>query len=239
MQPHVNRQFDKELRELNDRLVQMGRLAEARIADAVRALVERDAALARRVMDTDQELDDLQLETDEQCLRLLALHQPAAVDLRFIVGAMKINSELERIGDQAVNTAQRAEELIPHPELKPLIDIPRMAQIARGMVHDSVEAFINRDADRAREVCRRDDELDDLKDQILRELVTYMAEDPHVISRALNLILVSRHLERIGDLATNISEDVVLIVRGSDIRHHATGDADQQGSHQVSDNPRS
>jgi len=153
-------------------------------------------------------------------LKLLALRQPIATDLRFITSALKINSDLERIGDLSVNIAQRALDLMEHPLLKPLIDIPRMAQLAQKMVKDSLDAFVNRDADLARNVCMRDDEVDQLNHQIFRELLTYMIQDTKAITRAVDLILVGRHLERIADHATNISEDVVYLVKGKTIKHH-------------------
>jgi len=172
------------------------------------------------VNEAEVKVNHLQIEIDELCLKLLALRQPMATDLRFITSAMKINAELERIGDLAVNIIQRAAVLIKQPQLKPLIDIPRMADITQKMVKDSLDAFINRDVNLARSVLTRDDEVDALKDQVFRELLTFMLGDQSTIPRALELILVSRHLERIGDHATNICEDVIYLVQGKDIRHH-------------------
>ena len=161
------------------------------------------------------------MEIDDRCLRLLATQTPLAVDLRLITSAMKINADLERIGDQAVNIAESVLVLIPQPPLKPLIDIPRMATIAEKMIRDALDAFVKKDAELARDVLRRDDEVDELKDQVFRELLTYMMADPGTIQRALSLILISRNLERIADHATNIAEDVIFIAEAKDVRHHA------------------
>jgi phosphate transport system protein len=161
------------------------------------------------------------MDVDNRCLKLLATQTPLAVDLRLITSAMKINADLERIGDQAVNVAESVLVLIPQPPLKPLIDIPRMAAIAERMIRDALDAFVKRDAELARDVLRRDDEVDELKDQVFRELLTYMMADPGTIQRALSLILISRNLERIADHATNIAEDVIFIAEAKDVRHHA------------------
>ncbi|HID94820.1 MAG TPA: phosphate signaling complex protein PhoU [Candidatus Latescibacteria bacterium] len=214
------RYFDQELKRLNEKLLEMARLAEEAISRAVRALVERNAKLAEQVIQADETINFLEIEIDELCLKLLALQQPLAVDLRFIASALKINNDLERIGDQAVNIAERSLDLLKQPLLKPLIDIPRMAALAQKMVKDSLDAFVNQDTKLARRVCERDDEVDDLNDQIFRELLTYMMQDPKTIARAVDLILVGRHLERIADLATNICEDVVYLVDGKTIKHH-------------------
>ena len=160
------------------------------------------------------------MDIDDRCLKLLATQTPLAVDLRLITSAMKINADLERIGDQAVNIAESVLVLIPQPPLKPLIDIPRMAEIAEKMIRDALDAFVKKDAELARDVLRRDDEVDELKDQVFRELLTYMMADPGTIQRALSLILISRHLERIADHATNIAEDVIFIVEAKDVRHN-------------------
>jgi phosphate transport system protein len=165
-------------------------------------------------------VNDLQIEIDDRCLKLLALQQPMATDLRLITAAMKINSDLERIGDQAVNIAENAARVLAHPPLKPLLDLPRMAEIAERMTRDSLDAFVRRDPDLARDILARDDEVDQLKDQVFRVLLTYMMADPATIERALGLILVSRNLERIADHATNIAEDVIFLVEAKDVRHH-------------------
>lgn len=216
----IHRHFDEELSSLKEKLLFMASLAELMIFKAVKSLTDRDESLFREVNEAEIKVNHLQIEIDELCLRLLALRQPMATDLRFITSAMKINAELERIADLAVNIIQRAAVLIKLPPLKPLIDIPRMADTTQKMVKDSLDAFINRDVNLARSVLTRDDEVDALKDQIFRELLTFMLGDQSTIPRALELILVSRHLERIGDHATNISEDVIYLVQGKDIRHH-------------------
>jgi phosphate transport system protein len=217
----MERRVDIELRELRQDLVSMAGLAEAAIGKAVRALVVRDQALAREVLRNEHAINEMEIRIDERCMRIFALHQPEARDLRFIAMALKINGDLERIGDLAVNIAQRVEELLLEPVLKPLIDLPRMADLSQKMLHDSLDAFVQGDADLARDVCRRDDEVDDLGNQIFRELLSYMLEDAGTIKRALQLLLISRHLERVADHATNISEDVIYLIRGKTIKHHA------------------
>jgi phosphate transport system protein len=217
--------FEADLQALRNRLLTMGGLVEERVHRAVHALVHRGEEDAQRVIATDKEVNDLQMDIDDRCLRLLATQTPLAVDLRLITSAMKINADLERIGDQAVNIAESALVLIPQPPLKPLIDIPRMAQVAEKMIRDALDAFVKRDAELAREVLRRDDEVDELKDQVFRELLTYMMADPGTIQRALSLILISRNLERIADHATNIAEDVIFIAEAKDVRHHAENGA--------------
>jgi phosphate transport system protein len=216
----MKRLFDKELKILKEKLLRMASLAEESVILAVSSLKERREELAKKVFNAEENINLLDVEIDKLSLRLLALRQPMAVDLRFITSAMRISSELERIGDQSVNIAQRALKLLKLPLLKPLIDIPRMASLAQNMVNDSLRAFVNRDEKLARDVCQRDDEVDDLNDQIFRELLTYMMQDPSTISRAVDLILVGRHLERIADHATNISEDVIYYVKGKTIKHH-------------------
>jgi phosphate transport system protein len=213
--------FEAELQALRNQLLTMGGLVEERVHRAVHALVHRDDADAQRIIATDNEINDLQMAIDTRCLKLLATQTPLAVDLRLITSAMKINADLERVGDQAVNIAESVLVLIPQPPLKPLIDIPRMATIAEKMIRDALDAFVKRDAELARDVLRRDDEVDELKDQVFRELLTYMMADPGTIQRALSLILISRNLERIADHATNIAEDVIFIAEGKDVRHHA------------------
>ena len=183
------------------------------------ALVERNAGILAEVQGMETQVNQLHIDIDEACIELIALRQPAAVDLRFITAAMKINADMERIGDQAINIVERAEVLLTVPPLKPLIDIPRMADIAQEMLKASLDAFVNGDDELALETIRRDDEVDQLKDQVFRELLTFMMADPTTIPRAMELILVSRHLERIGDHATNICEDVIFMVKGKDVRH--------------------
>jgi len=216
----MDRQFDAELRALNEKLLHMARLAEESVALAVRSLKERNGTLAQDVLKREGSVNLLDVEIDEQCLRLLALRQPVARDLRFITSAMQIATELERVGDLAVNIAENSLDLLQHPVLKPLIDIPRMAALAQGMVKDSLNAFVNRDEKLARAVLERDDEVDSLNDQVFRELLTYMMSDPTTIDRAVGLILIGRHLERIADHATNIGEAVIYLVLGKTVKHH-------------------
>ena len=213
--------FETELQALRNQLLTMGGLVEERVHRAVHALVHRREEEAQRIIATDKEINDLQMDIDSRCLKLLATQTPLAVDLRLITSAMKINADLERIGDQAVNIAESVLVLIPQPPLKPLIDIPRMAEVAEKMIRDALDAFVKKDAELARDVLRRDDEVDELKDQVFRELLTYMMADPGTIQRALALILISRNLERIADHATNIAEDVIFITEAKDVRHHA------------------
>lgn len=214
----MERHFERDLQTLRERLLVMGGLAETMIRKSIKALVDRDEALIQAVLAHEEEIDVLCLEIDDRCFTLLALRQPMASDLRFLVAGIKINGDLERIGDQAVNIVLRARHLITQPPVKPLIDIPRMAHLAREMVRKSLDAFVRRDPELARGVIDADDEVDHLRDQVFRELITYMSADPTTIPRALDLILISRNLERIADHATNIAEDVIYIVRGEDVR---------------------
>jgi phosphate transport system protein len=216
----MERHFDQDLQQLKERILFMGSLAETMIHVAVKALVDRNRALIQDVYRHEEEVNKLQIEIDDSAIKMMALHQPAASDLRFLTAAMKINSDLERIADQAVNIAETTEYLLQEPQLKPLIDVPRMAQIASRMLKDALDSFVKRDEALARSVLVRDDEVDDLKDQVFRELLTYMISDPGTIKRGLDLILVSRNLERIADHATNIAEDVIYVILGKDIRHH-------------------
>lgn len=215
----MQRHFHEELEALKQTLLAMGGLVEDQIRRVMRALTERDDALAREVIERDRQVNTYDVEVDETCVNLLALHQPAAGDLRFITTAMKIVTDLERIGDQAVNIAQRAIELNREPQLKPYIDLPRMAELAQAMVKDSLDAFVTRDTELARRVCGADPEVDALKEQIFRELLTYMMEDARTIPRAIRLILISRFMERVADHATNIAEMVVYLVEGKMVRH--------------------
>jgi len=216
------RQFDRDLEELKKKLIHMAALTETMIDKTIGELVSRDERLAEKVPEYEEELNRLQIEIDDQALTLLATQCPVATDLRFIVAATKINGELERIGDLVINITENVHVLAQHPPLKPLIDIPRMADLARQMVRDSLDAFIRGDALQAQSVIMADDQIDALKDQVLRELLTYMIADPHAIERSLALILISRHLERIGDHATNIAEDVIYMTQGRDVRHPKT-----------------
>ncbi len=213
------RHFHEELDTLKQTLLAMGGLVEDQIRRVMSALLQGDDTLAQEVIERDQEVNAYDVEVDETCVNLLALHQPAASDLRFITTTMKIVTDLERIGDQAVNIAQRVFELNREPQLKPYIDLPRMAERAQRMVKESLDAFVRRDTQSARRVRAEDAEVDALREQIFRELLTYMMEDPRTIPRAIRLILISRFLERIGDHATNIAEMVVYMVEGKMIRH--------------------
>jgi phosphate transport system protein len=218
----MHRHFEEELEQLRERLLWMGSLVERAVHLSLEGLNSRSQAQAEQVIShLEPQINDLHLELDERALRLLALQQPMAVDLRLITATMKINSDLERMGDQAVNIAQRALSMLAQPEMKPLIDIPRMAQIAERMVKDALDAFVRRDTQLAREVVLRDDEADRYRDLVFRELIAQMIKDPRCIPQALDLILVSRNLERVADHATNIAEDVIYLVLGRDIRHHA------------------
>jgi phosphate transport system protein len=212
--------FEEELQALKRRLLNMGALVEERVHLAIQALMERRPEATANIIAGDKDVNDLQIEIDDRCLKLLALQQPMATDLRLITAAMKINSDLERIGDQAVNIAENAARVLTNAPLKPLLDLPRMAEIAEHMTRDSLDAFVRRDAELARAILARDDEVDQLKDQVFRVLLTYMMADPATIERALGLILVSRNLERIADHATNIAEDVIFLVEAIDVRHH-------------------
>jgi phosphate transport system protein len=214
------RHFEEELGILQTRLLEMGGLAEERVRASVQGLTARDLAVTERVMRGDEPINHLHVEIDERCFRLLALYQPMATDLRSIVAAVKINSDLERVGDLAVNIAEAARRYTMHPPVKQLIDIPRMGEIAQSMLHDALDSFVKRDTALARTVLKCDDELDALKTQVFRELLTFMLQDPSTIEPALDLILVSRHLERIGDHATNVAEDVIFMVSAQDVRHH-------------------
>lgn len=218
---HAKRHFLAELEKLKQQLLAMGGLAEERVRLAVRGLVERDRNLIDQVVSGDEAVNRFQLQVDDRCFKLLALHQPMAVDLRFIVAAVRINSDLERVGDLAVNIAEAAHRYVEHPPVKPLVDIPRMGELAQAMLRDALDSFVAQDIRLAESVLQRDDTLDALKDQVFRELLTYMLADSRAIEPALDLILISRHLERVGDHATNIAEDVIFIAAARDVRHHA------------------
>jgi phosphate transport system protein len=215
----MTRHFHEELEALKQTLLAMGGLVEDQIRRAMQALLERDDVMAQEVIDRDRQVNTYDVEVDEQCVNLLALHQPAAGDLRFITTAMKIVTDLERIGDQAVNIGQRALELNREPQLKPYIDLPRMADKAQRMVKESLDAFVAGDTALARQVCAQDAEVDALKEQIFRELLTFMMEDPRTVSRAIRVILISRFMERVADHATNIAEMVIYLVEGKMVRH--------------------
>jgi phosphate transport system protein len=214
------RHFQDELDALKERLLAMGGLAEERVRESVRALTDRNHGALDSVLSGDEPINDLHMEVDDRCFKLLALHQPMAADLRVIVAAVKINTDLERVGDLAVNIAEAGKRYLQHPPVKPLIDIPRMGELAQSMLRDALDAFVRRDMSLAEAVLAQDDTLDALKTQIFRELLTYMLQDTATIEPALDLILISRHLERIGDHATNVAEDVIFILSAKDVRHH-------------------
>jgi phosphate transport system protein len=213
--------FQEELQQLKTRLLEMGGLAEDRVRAVVEALVEREPSILERVLAGDAPINQLHIEIDQRCFKLIALHQPMAVDLRAIVAAVKINTDLERVGDMAINIAEAVKRYMLHPPVKELIDIPRMADIAQRMLRDALDAFVRRDVALAQTVLDADDTLDSLKTQVFRELLTFMLQNPSTIEPSLDLILISRHLERIGDHATNIAEDVIFMVSARDVRHHA------------------
>ena len=219
MAERVFRHFQEDLDTLIQRLLAMGGLAEERVREAVRGLSDRDPAALNAVLAGDEPINDLHIEVDDRCFKLLALHQPMAADLRVIVAAVKINTDLERVGDLAVNIAEAGKRYLQHPPVKPLIDIPRMGDIAQAMLRESLDAFVRRDIALAEAVLAQDDIVDALKTQIFRELLTYMLQDATTIEPALDLILISRHLERIGDHATNVAEDVIFILSARDVRH--------------------
>lgn len=215
----MERQFERELEEIKTSVLAMAGKVERNVADATTALVECDADLAKTVIRRDEDIDRHEVEIDRLTTEFIVRHQPAASDLRFVVAAIKLGPELERIGDHAVNTAERTLELCGKPMIKPLIDLPRMLNMARAMVSDAITAYVNRDAGSAREIIERDDRVDDSYEQLLRELLTFMIENPNTITQAMGLIFVGRYAERIADQATNICEEVVYIVEGEPIRH--------------------
>ncbi len=216
---HTDREYEAELYKLREKLLLMGAKTEEMIASSIRALVERDSALAERLITLDDSIDLLEVEADELCLRILARRQPVASDLRFLTTALKLVTDLERIGDLAVNICERVVELNEEPPLKPYIELPRMSEAVQGMVREVLDAFVASDADRASRVLARDEMVDALYAQIFRELLTYMMEDPKNIYRATRLQSIAKYLERIGDHATNIAEEVVFMIKGKDIRH--------------------
>ena len=215
----MQRHFDQELGNLKQKLLRMGAAVEDQIQTALRALIDRDSELAQRVIENDLRVNTFDVQIDEDSLRLLALHQPTAKDLRFITTAMKISTELERMSDLAENIAERALELNEEPQLKPYIDIPRMGTWTLRMVKESLDAFVNADAGLARKVCADDDFVDDLTQQLFRELLSFMLENPTTITRAIRLTFIGKYIERIADHATNVAELVVYLAEGTIIRH--------------------
>jgi phosphate transport system protein len=216
---HISASFDLELDKLRTMILAMGGKVEQMIAGSVKSLSERDSDLASRIIAMDHEVNGLEVAIDEKCLELLALRQPAARDLRFITLALKIVTDLERIGDQCANVAKRVREINEEPPIKPYIDIPRMAHWTEVMLKESLDAFVRGDVDLAIKVCKDDHFVDELNIQIQRELLSFMIEDPATITRAIKLNYISKYLERIADHATNIAEMVIFMVKGKDIRH--------------------
>jgi phosphate transport system protein len=217
----MERHFERDLEELKQRLLWMGSLAERAVHQAVHAVLDAEEDLAETVLSEENAVNEMQIEIDDRVQRLLALQAPMAADLRFLLAVTRINSDLERIGDQAVNIAQAALRILRHPQVKPYVDLPRMSELVEGMVRDSLNAVVRKDQDLARSVMQRDDQVDRIRDQIFRELLTYMMENSSVVFSAFELVLVAKNLERIGDHATNIAEDVIYFVAGRDIRHPA------------------
>jgi phosphate transport system protein len=216
---HTDKKYEEDLKKLREEILYMGGLVEDQIQKAVTSLVDRDSKLAEVIIERDHEVNRLDVDIDDLCIKLLALHQPAGRDLRFITTGLKITTDLERIGDMAVNICERALELNQEPQLKPYIDLPRMAQIAEGMIRESLDAFVREDTDLALKVCKDDEQVDQLNSQIFREVISFMIGDPLTINRAMKLSSISKYLERIADHATNIAEMVVFMVKGKSIRH--------------------
>ena len=217
----MERHFEREFEELKERLLWMGGLVERAVHRATHSVLDADGALGKEVLAGEDAVNEMQLEIDERVTQLLALHQPMASDLRFLLAVTRINADLERIGDQAVNIAESADRILRHPQVKPYVDLPRMSELAEGMVRDSLNALVRRDVELAKNVLLRDDQVDRLRDQVFRELLTYMMENSSVVYPAFELILVAKNLERIADHSTNIAEDVIYIVAGRDVRHPA------------------
>jgi len=216
---HTDKRYEEELKKLREEILYMGGMVEDQIQKAIKSLVDRDSNLAEVIIERDHEVNRLDVEIDDRCIKLLALHQPAGRDLRFITTGLKITTDLERIGDMAVNICERALELNLEPQLKPYIDIPRMARISQRMIRESLDAFVREDTDLALKVCKDDEEVDQLNAQIFREVVTFMIDDSHTINRAIKISSISKYIERIADHATNIAEMVIFMVKGKSIRH--------------------
>ncbi len=223
---HTSTHYEKELQEVKNGLMYLGALTEKAIAAATRSLLERNSELARRVIFEDEQIDKIDIELEERCIRLLALRQPAARDLRFITTAIKVNGHLERIGDMAVNIAEKAILLNEEPQLKPYIDLPRMADITRDMIKKSLDSLVNEDRDLADQVRLQEEEVDGLLEQIFRELLTFMMEDPRTIHRAILIMQISKNLERIADHAKGIADMVIYLVTGQSVRHQYTAGTD-------------
>jgi phosphate transport system protein len=216
--------YEEELALLNKRLLEMASLVESRIAKSMKALREGNMILAQEVIRTDEQVNAMEIEIDNLCVKILALYQPEAKDLRTVTMIMKVNNDLERIGDHASSISRMAIFMADYPPIKPLVDIPKMADKVMEMLRESLDAFIKRDAQLAVEVCRKDDEVDNYEPQIVRELITFIMSDPSTLNRALRYIYVARHLERVGDLATNIAENAYYIATGEVLKHHHTSE---------------
>ncbi len=223
----MQRHFDEQIQDLLEKLVRMGRTAESMIQMALRTLIERDESLAAEVSRREEEVNELQMEIDDRAVTLTALQQPVGGDVRFLFMASRIASELERIGDQAVNICQNTHHVLQAPPLKPLVDLPRMGEIAELMVRNSIKALVAKNCELADQVLNDEKEVDAFRDQIFRVLLTYMMADPGTIERALGLILISRNLERVGDHATNIAEEIIYLVEGREVRHRRESKARQ------------
>jgi phosphate transport system protein len=218
----ASRHFSEELQRLKEKLLEMGELAASRIDRAMAGLVARDSLILGDVIQGDESVNDYQIEIDDRCFKLLALRQPMATDLRLIMATTRITADLERVGDLAVNIAEAAARYIQHPPVKPLIDLPKMSELAQQMLRDALSSFVSGEVALASDVLKRDDVLDDLKRQVFQDLLTYMLNNPELVAPALDLVLISRHLERVGDHATNIAEDIIFLVEGRDIRHQTS-----------------
>ncbi len=219
MPAHTDKNYEEELRRLKEEILKTGGVVEEMLSQSTKALVERDSHLAQEVIQRDPEVNELEIKIDELCLQLLALRQPAASDLRFIAIGLRASKDLERIGDLAVNISEQTLELNKEPQLKPYVDLPKMAERTRKMVKGSLDAFVKRDANLAQSVCEMDDEVDTLNHHVFEELMSLMQQDSQSVSRAIRLILIARHFERVADHATNIAEEVIFMVQGKDIRH--------------------
>lgn len=222
MPGHTDKNFEEELTRLKNSILKMGGLVEAMITRAMNSLVKRDSNLAREVIAQDNEVNQLEMEIDDSCLKILALHQPTAVDLRFVAVGLKISTDLERMGDLAVNISEQALELNKEPPLKEYIDLPKMAAKSEEMVRRALDAFVDRDPENAKKILQEDDVVDNYGDQLFDELLEIMQQRPDAVQRGMRLIIVSRQLERIADHATNIAEEVNFMVRGEDIRHRGS-----------------
>jgi phosphate transport system protein len=218
----TSRHFTEELQLLKQQLLEMGEIAISRVDRSIAGLVASDPLILGDVIQGDESVNRYQIEIDDRCFKLLALRQPMATDLRLIMATTRITSDLERVGDLAVNIAEAAARYIQHPPVKPLIDLPKMSGLAQQMLRDALASFVASEVTLASDVLKRDDELDELKRQVFQDLLTYMLNNPQIVAPALDLVLISRHLERVGDHATNIAEDIIFLVEGRDVRHQTS-----------------